>query len=210
MGALRSESPFSYFHCSTCASTTASYWKRHTKRIPKVCSKWMNLIFDSWCISMERSVAQKVIKGKKNCHMCLQNFFLITHKLKKWDVPIWGVKSQILEIVWENKTSIENHSKMDHSLFYTLLFRPQSEKWLLMRKSFLGCFAGMPLNWDDALMHFSALCCDHNFPMVPMVSSINVIHLQRTFKSLSTRLRENKMVCQSSISTERKVWAWTP
>ena len=83
----------------------------------------------------------------------------------------------------------------------------------------------MPLNLDDAQMHFSALCFDHNFPMVPMVSSmslpINDQHLKNRGKitvlldresldfQLSTTFplevqMESKMVCQSSISTEQK------
>ena len=83
----------------------------------------------------------------------------------------------------------------------------------------------MPLNLDDAQMHFSALCFDHNFPMVPMVSSmslpINDQHLKNRGEitvlldresldfQLSTTFplevqMESKMVCQSSISTEQK------
>ena len=79
----------------------------------------------------------------------------------------------------------------------------------------------MPLNLDDAQMHFSALCFDHNFPMVPMVSSINDTNISKIGKiailldresldfQLSTTFplevqMESKMVCQSSISTEQK------
>ena len=84
----------------------------------------------------------------------------------------------------------------------------------------------MPLNLDDAQMHFSALCFDHNFPMVPMVSSMSLpingsniskiggkITILLDRESLDFQLSttfplevqmESKMVCQSSISTEQK------
>ena len=159
MGALRSESPFSYFHCSTCAST-ASHWKRHPKRIPKVCSKWMNLIFDSWCISMERSVAQKVIKGKKTCHMCLQNFFLITHKLLKCEicnhryVAIWGEKPDFRKNCMRKQNF--NWESLLNGPFFILHTSLETTEWKVAFDekifSWLFCWHAIKLRWcSDAL-----------------------------------------------------------